>query len=331
MKKTKTRHFPVSVIVPMRNSETTVIKTLRSILQQKYPIVEIFVIDNASTDISVRLVKKLAKTEKRVPIKLILQKINQGVGTSYNVGVAKAKSDYVIFMHSDSVLPSDNEFVELTEPFHQDPQVVATCALATLPEELWLQYPFWEKCLLVQSVGKRTGGLNAKCDCHRKQVFLSIGGFDEVNYAREGNIGGEDGDLAMRLQKLGKTVVSAATVIHLHDLRSDYSLGDWVRNKKLLARSYGRYLRYHYDDFRLGTGILLIKPVLAIVSVVTPYPWNVLMLFIAAIASLHKMYLNSFSQRDWRIVILPFVSVFLIFYETFWIVESFLYLHKKNV
>ncbi len=331
MKKIATRYFPVSVIVPMRNSETTVIKTLQSILKQEYPIVEIIVIDNASSDSSVRLVESLAKTEKRVPINLIRQRINQGVGTSYNVGVTKAKSDYVIFMHSDSILPSSREFMRLTEPFREDSAIVATCALATLPGKVWSQYPFWEKCLLAKAVGRKIPGLNAKCDCHKKEEFLKIGGFDEANFAREGNIGGEDGDLAMRLQKVGKIVASSATVIHLHDLRPDYTLGDWVRNRKLLARSYGRYLRYHYDDFRLGTGILLLKPFLVIASFVVRFPWNIIMLIIAAIGSVPEMYLDSSSQRDRRIVLLPFVSVFLIYYETFWIVEGFLYLHKKNV
>lgn len=331
MRKSNKRLFPVSVIVPMRNSETTVIKTLRSILRQKYPIAEIFVIDNVSTDASIRLVEWLAKTIKRVPIKLIRQKINQGVGTSYNEGVAKAMSDYVIFMHSDSILPTPQEFLRLTEPFRKDSAIIATCAFTAVPEKLWLKYPFWEKCLLAQSVGKNIAGLNAKCDCHKKEAFLKIGGFDEANYAKGSNIGGEDADLAMRLQKLGKIEVSSATVIHLHDLRPDYSLSDWVRNRKLLARSYGRYLRYHYDDFRLGVCILLLKPFLVVASFIIPYPWNILMLFIAAIGSLPKMYLNSSSQRDWRIVLLPFISIFLIYYEAFWMIESFLYLHKKNV
>lgn len=331
MKKFYKRLFPISIIVPMRNSETTVIKTLRSILRQKYPIAEIFVIDNVSTDASVQLVEKFAKTVKSVPITLIRQIINKGVGTSYNVGVAKAKSDYVIFMHSDSILPTSQEFLRLTEPFRKDSAIIATCALTSVPEKLWLKYPFWEKCLLAQSVGKNIAGLNAKCDCHKKEAFLKAGGFDEVNYAIGGNMGGEDADLAMRLQKLGKIEVSSATVIHLHDLRPNYSLSDWVGNRKLLARSYGRYLRYHYDDFRWGVCILLLKPSLAIASFIVPYPWNILMLFIAAIGSLPKMYLDSSSRKNWRIVMLPFVSVFLIYYETFWIVEGFLYLSQKKV
>ncbi len=331
MRKIPSQLFPVSIIVPMRNSQTTVVKTLQSILKQKYPITEIIVIDNASLDHSVERVEKFSHTVKRIPIKLIRQKVNLGVGTSYNLGVAKSKSAHVIFMHSDSILIDKDQFTLLTEPFRRDPRVIATCALTTLPWDIWLRYPFWEKCLLIQTVGKYVVGLNAKCDCHKKETFLKIGGFDEKNYARGGDIGGEDGDLALRLRTAGKIVPSEAKVVHLHSLNENYSLVDLIKNRKLLARTYGRFLRFHPNDYRVGTLVLIAKPVASILSVIGPYPWNILLLIIFANAFYIKMFTTPAAWKHKEILLLPFVAVFLVFYETFWNIEGFLYLKRKHV
>lgn len=60
-KKAKEKLTPVSIVVPMRNASTTVLICLESLVTQDYPIREIVVVDNASTDDSVAIVKKICK------------------------------------------------------------------------------------------------------------------------------------------------------------------------------------------------------------------------------------------------------------------------------
>ena len=248
MKFTKKTYLDVSVVVAMLNSETTIIKTLESLRGQAYIIREIIVVDNGSEDKSIGLVNTYAKANKKMNIQVIQREQNMGVGGSYNFGTSRTMSSYVIFMHSDGVLPSKNEVQKLVAPFLKDKLVVASYSSILLPYDIWKKYPFWEKCLLARSVGEVRPGLNGKFDCVKKSKFLEIGGFDDVRYGQDIGIGGEDGDLLKRFQKIGKVVESKAKVIHLHDLRNNYSFSDWIINRKLLARSYGRFIRLHGLD-----------------------------------------------------------------------------------
>ncbi len=158
----KTKHLPpVSCIVPMRNSSTTIIQTLDSINNQSYPVKEIIIVDNVSTDNSKGLVKQYQETSK-IPITLIERTENKGVAASYNLGTRKATSEFVIFMHSDATLETKDEMTKLVEPLLNNPTVVATYSTIISPKEIWETYNFWQKCLFSQAVGKEKPGLNGK-------------------------------------------------------------------------------------------------------------------------------------------------------------------------
>lgn len=331
MRVNKSMHFDVSVIIAMLNSDTTIIKTLESLRDQKYLIREIIIVDNGSKDSSMKLVRNFMGVNKKMKIQLIQREKNMGVGGSYNFGVEKAKSPYVIFMHSDGVLPTENEIRMLMEPFIQDSHTVASYSSILLPFKIWKTYPFWEKCLLARSVGQLRPGLNGKFDCVKKDVFTKIGGFDDIRYGHNIGIGGEDGDLLKRLQAAGKVAQSNASVIHLHSLNTDYSFGDWIINRKLLARSYGRFIRLHGFDLENGGWQFLIKPSFVLLS---PFcivsPWIILLYFVFSLAYMKHMYLTRETILNWRIYSLPFITIFLIYYETYWMVESFVTLADRD-
>lgn len=336
----KTALFPVSVVVPMRNSETTILYTLKSIIKQEYPIKEIIVIDNVSSDNSVKLVLQFVKQSK-IPIRVIKRKENKGVGASYNLGVRKASSSYAIFMHSDSSLPSDHEVEKLTESFRKDFRVVASYPKVILPENVWNTYNFWQKCLFSRSVGKESPGFNGKFDCVRKEIFLQVGGFNELAFGGDVSIGGEDADLYLRLEKEGKIVLSKAKVIHLHYLGSKYTLFDWLRNRKLLARTYGRLIRFRGKSLPLKThgkglsiplGILnfMIKPALAILPIVPNlHLFGVVLLIAYVFVNSKKMYTTISTLLNPRILLLPFIDTFLVYYETFLMVQAFLFVKRR--
>lgn len=334
-------NFDVSVIVPMRNSATTLLMTLKSILKQNYPVKEIIIIDNVSTDNSLELARNFEK-ECPISVKVIAKKQNNGVGSSYNLGVKLAKSDYIVFMHSDSSLRSSSELEKLTYPLRVDKNAVGSYPYVVLPEKVWDTYNFWQKCLFARSVGKKSPGFNGKFDCIKRNIFLKIGGFDEITYGREASIGGEDADLYLRLEKEGKMVLSKAEVTHLHYLGKNYSLVDWIRNRKLLARTYGRLLRFQGSSLplkthgkglgiRLGMFVFAIKPILVALSLLpfTHY-LGFLLIIIYIFSNSRKMYSTSSAFLNPRIVLLPFIEIFLLYYEVFWMSEAF-FLMKKSV
>jgi glycosyltransferase involved in cell wall biosynthesis len=327
--------IPVSVVIPMFNSETTITRTLNSIYKQDYPIKEIIIIDNASKDNSVDVVKKYTNA-RNIPRVIIIHKKNAGVGGSYNEGVKASKSSLVIFMHSDSELPGKKELQKLTEPFRKksNEKIVATYPYVILPEKVWLTYNFWEKCLLSYAVNKRMPGLNGKFDCLDKKTFLRIGGYNTKHYGHNMLVGSDDADLHIELKRRGDVVRTDAEVVHLHYLKNDYSLGQWVFNRKLLARSYGRLIRIQNKNLAsLGPGLLLffIKPAMTLLSLLPfVYPYWIFVLFAFSLLYMPRMYTSKATITNPRIFILPIITIFLIFYETFWMIESFLYLGKKE-
>lgn len=94
----------VSVIVPMYNSEYTIINALDSIKNQTAlnSILEVIVVNDGSTDNSLTIVKEYADKNKSIPI-YIIDKSNGGVSTARNAGMKIAKGKYIALLDSDDV------------------------------------------------------------------------------------------------------------------------------------------------------------------------------------------------------------------------------------
>lgn len=331
MKRTKRQRktYDVSIIMPMMNSQSTVTLALDSLRKQTKSIREVVVVDNASSDESLVIVEKYRKKYKELSITILKNKTNIGVGASYNRGVKRAKSKFVVLMHSDSVLESKHELSRLIAPFQNDSAVVATFSTILQPREIWEKYNFWQKCQFSHAVGKESPGMNTKLDCIKRKVFLELGGFNAKQFGHNILVGSEDADLHVRLKSMGKVVLSSARVVHLHYMSQDYSLSDWIIMRKLMARSYGRFLRIQGGALSQGEWKLMIKPLLASVAIMPfMFPFSFLLLFIFSVVYMKEMYVWSVRNFDYRILLLPGITIFLVFYETFWMIESFLFLEK---
>ncbi|TDM27166.1 glycosyltransferase family 2 protein [Macrococcoides caseolyticum] len=122
-----------SVIIPTRNSEKKIAKTLDRLLRQ-LPFLddEIIVINDGSSDNTKQV---LEPYEKLKQVKIIQQR-NLGVSAARNAGVKQtsSKSKYITFVDdSDSV--SDNFFSVSHNFFFKNPQIsIASIPIVTLPD-----------------------------------------------------------------------------------------------------------------------------------------------------------------------------------------------------
>lgn len=87
----------VSVIIPTYNSASYIAKALRSILAQTYTNWEIILIDDASTDATLSIVRRFA--DRR--IKVIENKQNRGVSYGRNLGIGQARGKWIALLDSD--------------------------------------------------------------------------------------------------------------------------------------------------------------------------------------------------------------------------------------
>lgn len=317
----------VSVIITMRNASTTLLYALQSIVKQRYPILEIIVIDNCSTDNSCELVTRFARTSK-IPIRLIRQKEDRGVSGSFNRGARAARAPLIVFMTSDASLPTEFELRRLTDPFRKDPLVLAAYSQNTLPLSVWENYNFWEKLYSCRQVGSTRSLFVLKFDCIRKETFLKIGGFDEKVFGDD-TIGGEDADISVRIRKHGKMVQSDAISYHLHYMGDHYSLWDILKSKKIYGRTYGRVLKNDFMKSPLEVSIFMVKPILAFLPFIPKFHIvGILLLIGYAFVISKRMFYTVQTLANPRILLVPILNIFFLYYEVFWMIESMT--RKKN-
>ncbi len=101
----------ISVIVPVFNVEKYLSRCISSIVNQTYKNLEIILIDDGSTDKSLKICKDWEKRDNR--IKVISQE-NKGVSSARNRGLSIAKGDYLSFIDGDDEINIDlyNSFTD---------------------------------------------------------------------------------------------------------------------------------------------------------------------------------------------------------------------------
>ena len=93
----------VSVIVPLYNSAGCMLPTVRAILMQDYPHLELLLVDDGSTDSTPQLAQALARRDQRVRF---WRKPNAGVASARNYALARARGELVALCdHDDLWLP----------------------------------------------------------------------------------------------------------------------------------------------------------------------------------------------------------------------------------
>ena len=92
----------VDIIIPVYNSQKFINKTIKSVFRQTYKKWKIIIIDDASTDNTIKLVEKIRKKYKeRRKIVILKNNINSGQAFSRNRGLKYSKSKFVTFLDAD--------------------------------------------------------------------------------------------------------------------------------------------------------------------------------------------------------------------------------------
>ena len=96
----------ITVIIPTYNSEKYIIKIIRSIQNQRMLNIEIILVNDASTDNTIRIIEQLQKDDYR--IQLINNIKNMGILYSRCIGALNAKGKYIAPLdHDDFFLDDD--------------------------------------------------------------------------------------------------------------------------------------------------------------------------------------------------------------------------------
>lgn len=142
----------VSIIIPLYNSENTILKALESVKHQDYSgMMETIVVDDGSTDQSAYLVEDFIKNNPQMDIQLIRQ-ANRGVSKARNTGLKLAKGEFIALLDSDDewlshklstqisilsdetidLLATERNYIKMKFPYRPNPKGLAQVTLNKL-------------------------------------------------------------------------------------------------------------------------------------------------------------------------------------------------------
>jgi len=114
----------ISIVIPIYNKAHTIVDTLQTVLNQSFTDFEVLLIDDGSTDDSLKVIKELL-LDKRFRI---ISQTNQGVSASRNRGVEESKYELIAFLDADDQWFPDY-LKKMVETIHNFPDcVMYNCA-----------------------------------------------------------------------------------------------------------------------------------------------------------------------------------------------------------
>lgn len=182
-----TKKYSISVLVPAWNEEKTIKNTIESIFEIDYPIQEVIILNNGSTDKTKEIVEELLS--KYPKLKLINEK-NTGKANSLNKGIKMAKGELVVVVDADSY-PDKDSFTKLVGFFDDEKVGAATCVIVPRNRKKFIEkmqvieynvIAFTRKLLdYVDAIYVTPGPLAM----YRKSALEEIGGFDTKNMTED--------------------------------------------------------------------------------------------------------------------------------------------------
>ncbi len=228
----------LSVIIPSYNTRAITSRCLDALMQnlseEKAVSAEIIVVDNASSDGSVKMLAEYQKKQDRVQIKTIFNRSNLGYPKANNQGLKIARGKYILLLNSDAIV-KNIDFGKLLIYFDRYPEVGGLTVKVTLPNgqidsashrgfpTIWNSLCYFsglEKIFGgVPVLNRFFGGYHLKhLDLNkiheidsalgafyllRKNVLSEIDGFDDKNFF----FYGEDLDLSYRIKQAGYKII----------------------------------------------------------------------------------------------------------------------------
>lgn len=193
----------VTAVIVNYKSGAYAAECIQSLMDQNYPGLEIVVIDNASSDGSVELLRSTFGNK----ITLIESLENLGFGQANNLAISKVTTTYLLLVNPDARL-MQQDFVaklinfmelhpevgiagpEIHEPLKRRPYV--------MPKRSYPSQNRLRDQSFIKSLPGPYAWILGACMCIRRDLYEKIGGFDPDYF-----LYGEDTDICLRVRKAG--------------------------------------------------------------------------------------------------------------------------------
>lgn len=96
--------LPLSILIPVYNTENYLSRCLDSVFNQTLQQIEIIIVNDGSTDSSQAILEEYVARDSRITV---VVQTNQGLGPTRNAGLELAHGDYIAFLDSDDWVEPD--------------------------------------------------------------------------------------------------------------------------------------------------------------------------------------------------------------------------------
>lgn len=182
----------VSIIIPNYNGKQHLKECLDSLEMMEFDNYEIVLVDNASSDGSVRFVKELFPE-----INILSLEKNYGFAEGCNLGVQKARGDYIAFLNNDTKVDTrwlkklvmaaekygENHVYSSKVLFYDDPEKLNTIGGIITPMGSGLDINFGKKDIDKYNKVRFVASPSGCSMLLKKSLFVEMDGFDKDYFA----------------------------------------------------------------------------------------------------------------------------------------------------
>lgn len=197
----------VTVVIPAYNEEKTIASCIKSVLSQDYRPLEVLVIDDGSKDRTAEIAAGFRG------VRVVRHSKNEGLASSLNDGIKKAKGEFVLSLHADCELVGVDWISRAVGHFPRDGKTAVVSGRPDFPEDggggfverafMILRMQFFSQGGKARGVVEEIPFFEDKCDVYDKGAILSAGGFPSSRF----RISGEDQAVSYSLRKAGYRIV----------------------------------------------------------------------------------------------------------------------------
>ena len=223
-KRRKIKKFPfISFIIPCYNDEQTIEKTIESIYEScKKSNMELFTINDSSSDNSLEILKKL---KKKYGFNLINNIENKGKSLSINNAAVQAKGEIIFIIDSDIIL-NKPALEDVIARFNNNSKLGAVSCEYKCDNKRFLlkmQNIEYSTLTILHAAGNNysSTGLCGGCMAIKKDSFMKVGMLTQ-------NAISEDLDMALKLNKIKLKVEQS---LFLVNTESPIKLKKWYKQK----------------------------------------------------------------------------------------------------
>lgn len=241
---TKEELVPVTIMIPAHNEETVIGETLTAVRKIDWPLLDILVIDDGSTDSTFEVIKPHLE-DKRV--RVIRKKPNEGKAMALDDALPLVKSELVLILDADGS-PAPDVLRLMVPHMLREPNLAAVTGnprVRNTPNLLTkLQAIEFSSTVAVlrraQAVWGSLCTFSGICTLLRRSAMEEVGRFRP-------NMSTEDIALSWQLQSAGYGVAFEPRA--LFDMEVPETLSQWWSQRKRWALGLGQVLRKHKRIF----------------------------------------------------------------------------------